>query len=381
VFAASGMLISSWISRIATVRAELHVDPGRLGLIFLGVSVGAVLGLPSAGPVVGRFGTRRTVRGAATVSCGGMAIVAFTTGGPVPLLVLGLFLTGVGYGAWDVAMNVEGAAAERLLRRSVLPRLHAGFSVGTVIGALVGAALESLGVGPRPHLLGASILLLAGIWAVTRHFLPDDEARRAPGGADGAPTSPPARTVWLERRTILLGLFTLAFAFTEGSASDWLAVGTVTGYHRSGAVGSLVFATFVAAMTAARFASSRLLDRFGRVVVLRTSAVVAFCGVTAYIVGPAIGFAFVGAAVWGLGTAPGFPVGMSAAAEDPVRGHARVGVVSTVAYTAFLAGPPFVGFLGDHLGVRHALVATAVLTLAGFVLAGVTRSQRPPVRR
>jgi MFS family permease len=72
---------------------------------------------------------------------------------------------------------------------------------------------------------------------------------------------------------------------------------------------------------------------------------------------------------------------MSAAADGPSSGHARVGAVSTIAYTAFLVGPPFVGLLGDHVGVRDSLSATAVLAVAGFFLAGATRKPDEPARR
>ena len=62
----------------------------------------------------------------------------------------GLFLYGIGTGVWDVAMNVEGADVERRLGRTIMPRFHAGFSLGTVIGAGVGALAVPLEV-PLPR--------------------------------------------------------------------------------------------------------------------------------------------------------------------------------------------------------------------------------------
>jgi hypothetical protein len=44
-------------------------------------------------------------------------------------------LIGLGVGIWDVAMNVEGADVERRLDRSLMLRLHAAFSLGTMAGA------------------------------------------------------------------------------------------------------------------------------------------------------------------------------------------------------------------------------------------------------
>ena len=74
----------------------------------------------------------------------------------IPPIVAGLFLIGFGNGTWDVAMNVEGAAVEQRLRRAIMPKFHAGFSVGTVAGALGGAAMVALGVPVTAHLIGVA---------------------------------------------------------------------------------------------------------------------------------------------------------------------------------------------------------------------------------
>ena len=90
--------------------------------------------------------------------------------------------------------------------------------------------------------------------------------------------------------------------------------------------------------------------------------------------------AIAGAVLWGLGTALGFPVGVSAAADDPRLAAARVSVVSSIAYTAFLAGPPLIGFLGDEVGVLHALTVTAALLGVALMLSGVTKPLRQESR-
>ena len=72
--------------------------------------------------------------------------------------------------------------------------------------------------------------------------------------------------------------------------------------------------------------------------------------------------------VWGLGAALGFPVGMSAAADNPMKASARVSVVSTVGYGAFLGGPPILGLLGEALGVRQGLSVVLVLVVVSFLL-------------
>jgi fucose permease len=162
----------------------------------------------------------------------------------------------------------------------------------------------------------------------------------------------------------------LAFAFAEGTANDWVAVALVDGYGVDAAVGALGFAVFLAAMTAGRWVGPALLDRWGRVPVVRALAGVAVTGLVVFVAAPSAPLAFVGAALWGAGTSLGFPVGMSAGADDPQRAAARVSVIASLGYCAFLAGPPLIGFLGQQVTVLRALSAVAVLLAVAVAVAG-----------
>ncbi len=285
--------------------------------------------------------------------------------GPRPLLAAGLFLIGLGVGLWDVAMNLEGAAVEHALGSSVMPHFHAAFSGGTVLSALIGAAMSWGGVPLLAHFAGAVVVTVAlGLWAV-RSFLPRTvEAVAEDGSEAAAPTR--QRSAWREPRTLLIGVVVFAAAATEGTANDWLSVAFVEGHELPAWAGVLGFATFLTFMTIGRLLGTNLLDTHGRVPVLRVSFALAVVGALLVIFGTDW-LAFIGAAVWGVGAALGFPVGMSASADDPQRAAARMSVVATIGYVAFIAGPPALGFLGDHIGVLHSLLvvgALAVLALS-----------------
>ena len=114
---------------------------------------------------------------------------------------------------------------------------------------------------------------------------------------------------------------------------------------------------------------------------VRSSALVALVGLLMVVFGQLLPVAIAGAVLWGLGTALGFPVGVSAAADNPRMAAARVSVVSSIAYTAFLAGPPLIGFLGDEVGVLHALTVTAALLGVALMLSGVDQAPRQESRR
>ena len=375
-FFVNGFAFASWASRIPSVRHDLDLDPGRLGLLLLAASVGSVSALPLTGRAVERAGAARVVTVAAAVQGVGLLLAAVGVGWAhsVPLVALGLVLVGLGTGSWDVAMNVEGAEVERLSGRSIMPRFHAFFSLGTVAGAAVGSLATLAGVGVTVH-LGVVAVLIALLGGVSvRGFLTVTTSH-----ADAVPSH--ALRAWAEPRTLLIGVMVLAMALTEGVANDWLGVAVVDGYGAPAWLGSAAFALFVAAMTTGRLSGTVLLDRFGRRPVLWSSMGVAGAGVLLVVLGQLPVLVALGTVLWGLGASLGFPVGMSAAADDPAKAAARVSVVSTIGYTAFLGGPPLVGFLGSHLGVLDALLVVAVVLVPSALAVPAAReSAAAPAR-
>ena len=363
-FFVNGFAMATWASRIPAVRDALDLGPAHLGLLLLAVSLGSLTALPTTGNAVQRFGARRVVMFAATVEGVGLLLLALGAGvvHMVPVTAAALFLVGVGNGSWDVAMNVEGAEVERLLGRSVMPRFHAAFSLGTVAGAGVGALVIFAGVGVAWH-VGVVAALVTGFGMLTaRGFLPVAAAQAEPGKGSSL-------QAWREPRILAVGLMVLAMALTEGVANDWLGVAIVDGYGAPAWLGAAGFALFVASMTVGRVFGTVLLDRFGRLQVLWGTMAVAAVGVVLVVLGQSPVLVATGILLWGLGASLGFPVGMSAASDDPVRAPARVSVVATIGYTAFLGGPPMVGFLGAHVGVLKALlVVSVVLVPAAFAV-------------
>ena len=388
VFTLAGIGFAAVASRIPDIRDAYDVSPQSLGIILLSLSVGSVIGLPIAGKIAARIGQANAVLLGIALSSTGLATIAVAVQvlAPQPALMLGLFLTGSGVGIWDVAMNIEGAAVERALGVSVMPHFHAAFSAGTVASALLGALLSWLGVPVSVHLLVVvAVLGLLGLWA-TRSFMPRRVVEALdPGETDGdgdqrIPAPERQRSAWTEPRTLLIGVLVLAAAFTEGTANDWLAVALVDGYGLSNAAGVFGLAVFLSFMTAGRIIGTRWLDAYGRVPVLRVLFVVAAVGAGLVIFGNAV-LAFVGAALWGLGASLGFPVGMSAAADEEERAPMRISVVATIGYMAFIAGPPLLGFLGEHVGVLRALSVVGALALLALLVVPAVREPEPEPER
>ncbi|MBA3782726.1 MAG: MFS transporter [Nocardioides sp.] len=369
-FFLNGLCFATWVSRIPEARSDFDLSNGALGLLLLTIAIGSLLALPTTGTAIAAFGTVRVVRLGATSAALGLVGAAAGLGNFLPLTAAGLFVYGLGIGAWDVAMNVEGAEVERHLGRTIMPRFHAGFSLGTVVGALAGAGLVALDAPAAWHLSVVAVIAFTLVWFTSMSFLPVADL--------GHEERPGALRAWLEPRTVVIGIMVLALALTEGTANDWLAVALVDGYDVSHSAGVAGFALFVAAMTACRFVGTGLIDRFGRVAVLWSTMAAAGVGVLLIVFGQHPAVVTSGIVLWGGGAALGFPVGMSAAADDPVRAAARVSVVSTVGYAAFLAGPPLLGFVGDEVGTLESLLVVACVLMPAAL---AVPAAREPARR
>ncbi|MDQ2585111.1 MFS transporter [Saccharothrix yanglingensis] len=368
VFGLNGFALASWFARVPAARDALGLDAGGLGLLLLALSAGSVSAMLTAGVVAHRLGVRRAVVRSTAALAAALVVIGCAVGAwpSVPGTAAGLFALGYGSGVCNVAMNVEAAAVERALGRTVMPRFHGVWSLGTIAAAGTAALAATAALPVTAHLAAVAATTLTGTVVAARSFrYGGGGARRGTGGVLAA---------WREPRTLLIGLLVLVLAFAEGTANDWLAVAFVDGHAFSPAAGAVVFGVFVTTMTLGRVVGPAALDRWGRVPVLLCTMSFAAAGVAVAVLSGSPAPAVLGVALWGLGTSLGFPVGMSAAADDdPERAAARVGVVALIGYTAFLAGPPVVGLLGRHVGVLHALLVVPVLLVPALALVPVLR--------
>jgi MFS family permease len=371
-FMLNGFLFATLVSRLPDVRGELDLANGSLGLLLLAISAGSVLALPSSGWLIEQSSVATVVRLAGLLSAVGLAGAAFGAGvaGSVPPTAVGLFVYGVGIGVWDVGMNVEAAEVERRLDRTIMPRFHAGWSFGSIAGAGLGIPMAAASVPMALHIGVLCVLALVLLVWAAGSFLPP------PPRTDAEEEKPVS--AWLEPRTLAIGAMVLSFAVVEGSANDWLSLALIDGYDARHWVGVAGFSLFVCAMTTGRLVGPVFLDRLGRTAVLFATAAGAAAGVLLVVYGGHWPLVAVGIVIWGLGASLGFPVGMSAAADDPARAAARVSVVSTIGYGAFLAGPPLLGQLGDRVGTLDALLAVAVLMLPAAVTVFAARPRVAP---
>ncbi|WGD37394.1 MFS transporter [Lysinibacter sp. HNR] len=238
VFALAGFSLSTWLSRIPTVRDHLDATSGEMGLVYLGISVGSIIGLLGSGYVVTLIGAKKAITWFLTIGVIGLPLAALAIGiHSIPLTIAALAFFGIGFSMTDVAMNVTGAANERAIGRTLMPIFHALFSVGTVIGIGLGALAEATQIPLLLHMVIAGAIIAALTLLIVRFLprgdgfdTPDEQPASADQDSTGRSGWKSALGVWTKKRTLLIGLIVLGMAFVEGAANDWLPLAMIDGY-------------------------------------------------------------------------------------------------------------------------------------------------------
>lgn len=382
IFLASGLSIATWASRVPDITIALEIDKAQVGMLLLGAGIASILGISTSPAIMARTGARLGMMVSIFTFASGVALIGIGANvvGSYAVVLIGLVLFGLGNGCVDVMMNVEATAIEQHSGKTILPLFHAFFSFGTVIGAGLGALAAFLHINVFAHTLTIA-LVIAVVGVISVANVPSREETLDPTDAEEKvhwrERMHVALSVWREPRTYAIGVVMLGMSFAEGGANDWLALGVVEGHGGQPALGAAALATFSVAMTVVRVFGGPLVDRFGRVAVLRILAVAAASGILLFILAPSLPLVFLGAALWGVGASLGFPLGMSAAADDPAKAAARVSAAATIGYISFLGGPPVLGFISEHIG----LLNTLYILVALVVMSGLFSSAARPLRQ
>jgi hypothetical protein len=356
VFFAHGALFGTWVARIPAVQTELHLGEGELGLALFGATFGGLIGLPAAGWIVSREGSRLTVTQGLPIFALLLPLLALAPN--LLLLALALFAFGLAAGAVDVAMNAHGLEVERRRARPILSSFHAGWSFGGLAGAAAGALVAAADVDPLPHFIGAALLLGGSGLVASRWLLPAEADRPEHPVALARPP----------RRLALLGVLAFCGLFAEGAAADWSAV-YLAGPLESGAgLAALGFAAFSVAMACFRLTGDRLTTKWGPVALIRRGGLLAGGGLAVALLLGHPAAALAGFACMGAGLAAVVPVVFRAAGSLPgVPPGVGIAALTTVGYSAFLVGPPTIGFAAEATSLPLAL-GLVVILLGGLAL-------------
>lgn len=368
-FTMAGLTGASLMVRLPLVRELLQVNNRELGLLLVAGSVGAMSGLLFVGRFIAHRGTKLGAIIGFSIWAFGMILVASGLWLHLPLLfALGNFFGGVGGGMADVAINVDGSAIEQKLGRAAMPKMHAAFSIGTLVGA---------GLGTLAIQIDLSISVQIAIFAIFSWLLPILNSGNLPkdNGLHSEEEKAGNAGPLFSKVVIMLGLGIFGMTLAEGASNDWLAIGLVDGYKANATTAGIAYAILVGSMTVVRFFGGSMTDRIGKALTLRITGLLGLIGILLLIARINVPLAWLGSALWGAGVALAFPLFLSAAGEQPNPAR-KVAVVSAFGYTSFLVGPPLLGFIAQDEGVLNMYwVILAFITLS-VVVAGATGNKR-----
>ncbi|KXF54384.1 hypothetical protein AXA44_07230 [Rhodococcus sp. SC4] len=350
LFVVFGLAVSTWAVHIPSIQQQTGISTAMLGTMLLVLGAGALVGMQITGPLITRFGggTTGVVAGAA------MSILLV---GPMLAtdraeLLVGLTLFGLAMGGTDVSMNAQAVVVEQDYERSIMSAFHAVFSVGSVIGSLIGAATLALewSMTTTAVVMSGTCLLLTLAAAThlvrfSRPTRPVDETGSAPG-----------RTRSVQRRLVVLGALAFLLFLSEGAAMDWSSIHAQEHLGASEAVGALTFGAFVTMMTVGRFSADRVAQHRGGQWVVRVGCAVACFGIGIVVVSPVVPLTMVGWAIFGLGLSGSVPQVLSRAGNLDGTSGTDFSRVVGLGYGALLAGPALIGWLAEHVPINTAML-------------------------
>lgn len=377
LFAMLGLTNASLLARLPEVREAVGANTAEIGFILLGFALGSLGGLMVAGRIIERVGARPIVVlgfvGSGLAAIGqALAIGA----GSMVALFCGFVVLGIVGSATDVALNVSGSALEQSMGRTVMPMLHAGYSVGTFAGVGIGAIGTTVNFSLVIQLIALAVAT-SGIAALAARTLPATRESSAQDSSEAAPDA----SMWRIPAVLALGAGIFAITLAEGASNDWLVLALVDDYGASRTDGAVAYAILMVAMIITRVIGGRISDRLGRARTLQLFAVIGAVGIVMVILGDSLAVAYIGSALWGAGVALGFPLFLSAAGES-ANAARRVSFVASAGYMAFLVGPPVLGLIAQSIGLLTMMWIVGVSTLAAAIFASAAggRASREPAR-
>ncbi|ANB00116.1 MFS-type transporter [Mycolicibacterium phlei] len=379
VFASFGLVVATWAVHLPTMKQATGMSSTALGLVVLVLGGGALVGMLISGVLVDRFGSGPiAVAGGAAMALGVNIPLSATNAW---IAGAGAFLCGVAVGVTDVAMNAAAVDVERFYGRPIMASFHGVFSVGNVVGAGIGTVAFAVHVPVFVTVLGVTVLCLAVLGSSASVLLKDKLRAGEAEAPDTVPYTLPPAVTCRRGQVFLLGVLAMLLMLSEGSATDWSSLHAQEHLGASHSWGAFTFGVFMAAMTVGRFTVDKLVERVGRVLVLRWGCALAAVGLLTVIASPALPLTMAGWAAVGLGLAGGVPQVFTVAGNIDEQHEGRVlsWVVGT-GYVAVLGGPALIGWLADALSLNTALLLPIFAVLVCGCAAGALTMSAPATK-
>ncbi|MGW1172854.1 MFS transporter [Kitasatospora sp. NPDC002543] len=360
LFFVLGFQYATWVSRVPALKARLDLGEAQIGLLLMTCGIGAAVSFPLVAVLMRRLGSRLLSVLSALVL--GVILLALSVVPNYPLTLLVLFFDGVAVGGLNVAMNAQGAALEARFERTTMSRLHATFSAGSLLAALLASGVTAVTDTLAVH-FGLAAALLAALVVAARPGLLAEGPAAADASADSSvDAAEPAERK--QRRgfalptvaTLWMGLAMVFGTVTEGAMNDWSALYLKDYVHADAGLAPMGIAVVSVMMVCARIFADGWRTRFGDGRIVTTGSLLAGLGLALALAAGGVVPTLIGFACVGLGVAAVTPCVYVAAAR---QGADALSLVAAMGTTGLLAGPAVIGFIAGATSLLWGMAAVA----------------------
>lgn len=365
LFCSLGFQYATWAARIPAIKADLDLTAAEVGVLLMAAGIGAAVSFPIVAVLMRRLGSRHLALLSAL--CLALLLLALAAAPNYPVALLVMCVDGVLVGCLNVAMNAQGAELENRYERNAMARLHATFSGGSLLAALLASGMNAVTSTVAVHFGAAALLLLLLLALARTGLLSDDRSaakeevreetekgtEKETAKKKGKWTVPSRVTLWM----------CVAMAFgtvTEGAMNDWSALYLEDVAEASAELAPLGIAVVSGMMVVARLFADGWRSRWGDGRIVLTGSVLAGAGLALALLSGGLVPALLGFACVGLGIAAVTPCVYVAAAG---QGSDALTLVAAMGTTGLLAGPPLIGFIANASSLVWGFAAVAASAL------------------
>jgi MFS family permease len=361
LFLLCGLNFATWATRIPDFKYLLHLSDAELGTILMGLPLGSLISLPIAGWLIAKFNSRIICLVAVFLYILVIPFIGICTSSYS--LFICLFFFGMAGDILNIAMNTQVVALETKMHKIIMSSFHAIFSIGLMIGSVIGGFLTKNGFEYKLHFLLIAALNVCSIPFFYPNLIKSEKENQS---GDQPITS------ILNLGTYLTILAIIAFCgmLCEGAMADWITLYFKEYIETSKYASTIGFSAFALAMVIGRFSGDYISQKFGVKQVLITNGLLVSLGVLLMLLMPLEEVKIFGCFLTGIGISTIVPLIYSQAGNQKnIEPAIAIAGVSTIAYIGFLLGPVIIGYLSDFFELQIALILLVVLGILASLVA------------
>jgi MFS family permease len=365
LFFLQGICFATWASRIPSIQQSLNLPDAFLGMILFSLPVGSLLGLPLAGWLVTKYGSKKIATNAILLYCILLVFIGLTPN--VPALIACLVFFGMTGNIANIAINTQAVGVEAIYQRNIMASFHGLWSLAGFTAAGIGTFMIGKGIIPVKHFLIIAVLIMAGIAACFAYLLPEEEKKTSSGPLFVKP----------DKSLITLGITAFCCMMCEGAMFDWSGIYFQKVVKADKALIGAGYTAFMSTMATGRFIADWVKGRLGFKKTVQLSGSLIAIGLLIAVIFPALITSIIGFLIVGFGVSSVVPLVYSEAGKSKhISPGMALAAVSSIGFLGFLAGPPIIGLVAGIFSLR---ISFLIISCIGILVILITRSRKTSI--